>query len=93
MDLLTYALAKKQASSGGGSVEPIIPTIGENGNWFIRGVDTGFKAVANNNVEVDGILKADATNQNLTIIKDGIETVVGEVTQPIHITAINNLFN
>ena len=34
MDLITYALAKKYAGSGGsgGSVEPIIPTIGSNGN-------------------------------------------------------------
>jgi hypothetical protein len=35
MDLIAYALAKKNSSSGGGGstpVEPIIPTIGDNGN-------------------------------------------------------------
>lgn len=34
MDLIAYALMKKNSGGGGGggSVEPIIPTIGDNGN-------------------------------------------------------------
>ena len=49
MDLITYALSKK---GSGGSVSPIIPTIGENGNWYINGTDTGKRAVATD-VDVD----------------------------------------
>ena len=94
MDLIAYALAKKNSSSGGGStpVEPIIPTIGDNGNWFIKGVDTGFRAVPQENVEVDGILKADTVNQNIKIVKDGQETIVGEYTTGIEIGNISKLF-
>lgn len=50
MDLVTLALAKKMAGSdGGGDTSPsyteIVPSIGENGNWYIKGEDTGISAV------------------------------------------------
>ena len=95
MDLIAYALAKKNSGDGGGSstpVQPIIPTIGDNGNWFIKGVDTGFRAVAQENVEVDGILEADTVNQNIKVVKDGQETIVGEYTTGIELGNISKLF-
>jgi translation initiation factor 6 (eIF-6) len=43
-------------------------------------------------VEVDGILKADTVNQNIKIVKDGQETIVGEYTTGIEIGNISKLF-
>lgn len=93
MDLLAYVLAKKHSGGGGGgSVEPIIPVIGDNGNWFINGIDTGQRAVAQENVEVDGTLKVDTTAQNIRVVKDGTETIVGEYTTGIGLGDISKLF-
>ena len=96
MDLVTLALAKKIASTGGGSSSPsyddLIPSIGENGHWYIKGRDTGISAVPENNVEVDGVLKADVTKQNVVVLKDGMETIVGECTQSISSNSITELF-
>lgn len=96
MDLVTLALAKKMAGTGGGSSSPsyddLIPSIGENGHWYIKGRDTGISAVPENNVEVDGVLKADVTKQNVVVLKDGTETVVGECTQSISSNSITELF-
>lgn len=95
MDLLAYAFSKKNSgSSGGGSApDPIIPTIGENGNWFIQGIDTGMRAVPQENVEVDGVLKADTAAQKIVVVKDGKETVVGEYTTSIALGNIKKLFD
>jgi hypothetical protein len=96
MDLVTLALAKKMAGTGGGSSSPsyddLIPSIGENGHWYIKGRDTGISAVPENNVEVDGVLKADVTKQNVVVLKDGMETIVGECTQSISSNSITELF-
>jgi len=92
MDLLAYALSKKNAGSGG-SVEPIIPSIGDNGNWFIKGIDTGFRAIAQENVEVDGILKVNSDNRNISVEKNGKQIVVGEYTTNIELNDINKLFD
>ena len=96
MDLVTLALAKKMAGTGGGSSSPsyddLIPSIGENGHWYIKGRDTGISAVPENNVEVDGVLKADVTKQNVVVLKNGMETVVGECTQSISSNSITELF-
>ena len=91
MDLIAYVLAKKNAE-GGGSVQPVIPTIGEDGHWYINGVDTGFRAVPEENIEVDGTLKVDTTNQNIKVVKNGVETIVGEAIIPIDSNLINSLF-
>ena len=76
MDLVTLALAKKMAGTGGGSSSPsyddLIPSIGENGHWYIKGRDTGISAVPENNVEVDGVLKADVTKQNVVVLKENV---------------------
>lgn len=97
MDLVTLALAKKMAGSSGGSSgstpsEDIIPSIGENGNWYIKGRDTGVRATPLENVEVDGILKADSIKQNVVVVKDGTETIVGEFTSSISLNSIDQLF-
>lgn len=96
MDLVTLALARKANSSSGGETSPsyddLIPSIGENGHWYIRGNDTGISAIPNSNVEVDGILKADTSNQRMVVIKDGTETIVGECTSSISINSIEQLF-
>lgn len=98
MDLVTLALARKVAGSGGGgggtspSYDDLIPSIGENGHWYIKGRDTGISAVPENNVEVDGTLKADTTKQNIVVLKDGTETIVGEFTQGISSNSITELF-
>lgn len=98
MDLVTLALAKKMAESGGGgggtspSYDDLIPSIGENGHWYIKGKDTGISAVPKENVEVDGTLKADTTKQNIVVLKDGTETIVGEFTQSISSNSITELF-
>ena len=70
----------------------MIPSIGENGHWYIKGRDTGISAVPENNVEVDGVLKADVTKQNVVVLKDGMETIVGECTQSISSNSITELF-
>lgn len=91
MDLITIALAKK--SSGGGVVpEDLIPYIGENGNWYIKGEDSGISALPNSNVEVDGVLIADTENQNIVVEKDGVRTIVGEYTSSIKEQDIIDLF-
>ena len=97
MDLVTLALAKKMAGSGGGSstspsYDDLIPSIGENGHWYIKGEDTGISAVPNSNVEVDGTLKADTEKQNVVVINNGTETIVGEYTESISSDSINQLF-
>ena len=93
MDLIAYALMKKNSGGGGGgSVEPIIPTIGDNGNWFINGIDTGFKAVADDKVEVDGILKVDSTNKKISVVKDDVETIISEYATNIDLNSISELF-
>lgn len=95
MDLITYALSKKYTDNKIaeiGTAEGVIPTIGENGNWFIQGIDTGFKAVAQENVEVDGKLKVDTEARNIAVVKDGTETIVGEYTTGIELNDIAELF-
>ena len=93
MDLLAYALAKKNTSA---VIEETLNNsikIGENGNWFIKGIDTGLSADPHKNlVDVDGILKADTEKRNLVVIKDGEETVVGEYTSGIELSNITQLF-
>lgn len=97
MDLIALALAKKNSGSGGGggtspSYDDLIPSIGENGHWYIKGKDTGISAVPKENVEVDGVLKADTTKQNIVVLKDGTETIVGEFTSGISSNSITELF-
>lgn len=97
MDLITLALAKKYANSGSGggtspSYDDLIPSIGANGHWYIKGQDTGISAVPKENVEVDGVLKADVSKQNIVVLKDGTETIVGEYTDSISLNSINQLF-
>lgn len=93
MDLITIALAKR-SGGGGGSIIPedLIPYIGENGNWYIKGEDSGVSALPNNNLEVDGMLIADAENQKLVVVKDGVKTIVGEYTSNIKEEDILKLF-
>lgn len=92
MDLITIALARKNGSSGGDvPIEEIIPSIGENGNWWVHGKDTGISAKPKD-VEVDGTLKVDTENQKIIVIKDDIETIVGEYTSNIKEEDIVNLF-
>ena len=96
MDLIALALARKGSGSGGGGTSPsyddLIPSIGSNGHWYIKGKDTGISAVPKENVEVDGILKADTTKQNIVVLKDGTETIVGEFTSGISSNSITELF-
>lgn len=97
MDLIALALARKGSGSGGGggtspSYDDLIPSIGNNGHWYIKGKDTGISAVPKENVEVDGILKADTTKQNIVVLKDGTETIVGEFTSGISSNSITELF-
>lgn len=97
MDLIALALARKNSGSGGGggtspSYDDLIPSIGNNGNWYIKGKDTGISAVPKENVEVNGILKADITKQNIVVLKDGTETIVGEFTSGISSNSITELF-
>ncbi len=96
MDLIALALARKNSSSGGGGTSPsyddLIPSIGDNGHWYIKGKDTGISAVPKENVQVDGVLKADATKQNIVVLKDGTETIVGEFTTGISSNSITELF-
>lgn len=97
MDLIALALARKNSGSGGGggtspSYDDLIPSIGDNGHWYIKGKDTGISAVPKENVEVDGTLKADTSKQNIVVLKDGTETVVGEFTSGISFIDIAELF-
>jgi hypothetical protein len=96
MDLIALALARKNSGSGGGGTSPsyddLIPSIGDNGHWYIKGKDTGISAVPKENVQVDGVLKADATKQNIVVLKDGTETIVGEFTTGISSNSITELF-
>lgn len=97
MDLIALALARKGSGSGGGggtspSYDDLIPSIGNNGHWYIKGKDTGISAVPKENVEVDGTLKADTSKQNIVVLKDGTETIVGEFTSGISSNSITELF-
>lgn len=91
MDLITYAMAKKSVISPD-LIDSIIPYIGENGNWYVRGEDTGISALPAN-VIADGILKADTVNQKVVVIKDNEEIIVGEFTDAIGSDDILKLFN
>ena len=97
MDLIALALARKGSGSGGGggtspSYDDLIPSIGENGHWYIKGRDTGISAVPKENVEVDGVLKANTAQRNIIVLKDGTETIVGEFTSGISSNSITELF-
>ena len=93
MDLITYALAKKYTDNKVVSLsEGIIPSIGENGNWYIQGIDTGLSAVPKENVEVDGILKVDTDNKRISVEKDGVSTVISEYSERIGSGLIEDLF-
>lgn len=93
MDLIAYALAKKNIKQSIDDFGSLIPTIGENGNWYVKGLDTGVRATPLENVEVDGVLKADTLKQNVVVIKDGVETIVGEYTSAISSSDISELFD
>ena len=41
MDLITYALLKRQIAECEANIDAIIPYIGENGNWYVGDEDTG----------------------------------------------------
>lgn len=41
MDLITYALLKRQIAECEANIESIIPYIGDNGNWYLGETDTG----------------------------------------------------
>ena len=41
MDLITYALLKRQIAECEANIEATIPHIGENGNWYVGDEDTG----------------------------------------------------
>ncbi len=93
MDLISYALAKKANNNSTPNIDNLIPSIGSNGTWIIKGVDTGIRATPIENVEVDGILKANTSDRNIVVIKNGIETIVGEYTSAISIDDISDLFD
>lgn len=62
MDLITLALAKKYAEAAAEGIDPasyteIVPSIGENGNWYIKGEDTGISAVPQKPEVEDSVLK------------------------------------
>ena len=93
MDLITYALLKKSSQEAIDQQANASIKIGENGNWFIKGIDTGLSADPHKNlVQVDGVLKADTEKRNLVVLKDGEETVVGEYTTGIELSNITKLF-
>lgn len=41
MDLITYALLKRQIAECETNIKAFIPHIGENGNWYVGDEDTG----------------------------------------------------
>lgn len=51
MDIITYALLKKQIASI--TVDTVVPHIGENGNWYIGDEDTGISALPPDVNEID----------------------------------------
>lgn len=53
MDLITYALLKRQIAESRVDIEAIIPHIGENGNWYIGDKDTGVSALPPDVTNVD----------------------------------------
>lgn len=62
MDLVTLALAKKYAEAAVEEIDPssyteIVPSIGENGNWFIKGKDTGISAIPQKPEVENSVLK------------------------------------
>lgn len=93
MDLITLALARKYTDTKGEETANSTIKIGDNGNWYIKGIDTGLAADPTKNlVDVDGILKADTQKRNLVVVKDGNETIVGEYTTGIQLSNIMELF-
>lgn len=118
IDLITYALLKKQIQSSISKVENgksayelavdsgytgtqeewlkslqgKSPEVGENGNWFVDGVDTGVYAKATK-ITMDGDeLVVNVEQQNISVVKEGISTIVGEATTRIDNTKISSLF-
>lgn len=132
MDVVTYALCKKQiadALKGAGALRGeqglsayqiavnhgfsgtesdwlsslkgdsgYTPYIGNNGNWFVNGVDTGTSATGtvkitsgNNSSEI----VIDEENRTISSVVDGVATVVANYDQIESIDSqdINTLFN
>lgn len=132
MDVVTYALCKKQiadALKGAGALKGeqglsayqiavnhgfsgtesdwlsslkgdsgYTPYIGNNGNWFVNGVDTGTSATGtvkitsgNNSSEI----VIDEENRTISSVVDGVATVVANYDQIESIDSqdINTLFN
>ena len=93
MDLITYALAKKYTDKKIiSATSHVIPQIGENGNWFIDGIDSGISATPPQNLEVDGVLKIDRENKKIFVDKDGEETLIAEYHESIETGDIEKLF-
>ena len=66
MDIITYALLKKiKGSDSSTPSEKINITIGENGNWYVDGQDTGVSALPPG---VDDIDIADLNQDNNTTL-------------------------
>lgn len=93
MDLITYALCRKQSEGAAeAAAQKFMPSIGENGNWFIGDKDTGIAANKAANVDVDGVLGADSDEQEIFVTKDGVKTIVGNATSSIDVKEIGTLF-
>lgn len=90
MDLIKLALIKNHTQDITTQIEQeFCPQVGDNGNWFVRGIDTGISATPQENLKV---LYADTDNHNLVINQNGEQIIVGDYGSAISLTDINNLF-
>lgn len=132
MDIVTYALCKKQiadALKGAGALKGdtglsaydiavkngytgtekewltslqgkpgYTPYIGDNGNWFVNGVDTGTPATGTVKITSgsnSSEIVIDEENRTISSVVDGVATVVAnyDQTESIDSQDINTLFN
>lgn len=132
MDVVTYALCKKQiadALKGAGALKGeqglsayqiavnhgfsgtesdwlsslkgdsgYTPYIGNNGNWFVNGVDTGTSATGTVKITSgsnSSEIVIDEENRTISSVVDGVATVVANYDQieSINSQDINTLFN
>jgi len=63
------------------SFQPVIPTIGENNNWYINGVDTGKSAHCSVDVDADGTITFDKDKETEVIylgLKNALATAASD---------------
>lgn len=90
--ITAYDLAVKNGFQGTEKewLNSLIPVIGENGNWFVSGMDTGIQAVVTKSMDYNDLINKPSINGQLLQGDIDLENISEEFINELFADKINN---